>query len=211
MCEQEKESVGGGSDADGSERIRELIAAVQNGGTNADGDAFGALMERYLPLIERTVNRFSGELPSDADREDLRQEALMSFYRATISYDLSREGVSFGLYAQICMTNRLVSCLRLWKRREEGQTLLGEEDIPAAERSAEDPVASLEAEERLEMLYAVIRRVLSPFEYRIWEHYVRGLAAKEIAVLVGKSEKSVTNAIGRIRKKLRDARAEFDF
>ena len=59
-------------------------------------------------------------------------------------------------------------------------------------------------------IYEVLRRVLSPFEFRIWECYVKGESAREIAAAVGKSEKSVTNAIGRIRKKLRDARGEFD-
>ena len=35
--------------------------------------------------------------------------------------------------------------------------------------------------------------------------------AKEIAAALGKNEKAVSNAIGRIRKKLKAARADFDF
>ncbi|MBO5270340.1 MAG: hypothetical protein J6B77_06115, partial [Clostridia bacterium] len=51
----------------------------------------------------------------------------------------------------------------------------------------------------------------SPFEFSIWQYYVGGSSAKEIAVALGKNEKAVSNAIGRIRKKLKSARSEFDF
>lgn len=181
-------------------------------GGDAEGDAFASLMERYLPLIEKTVNRFSGE--SDVDRDDLRQEALMSFYRAAIRYDVEREEqVSFGLYAQICMTNRLISCVKRWKRQSEGQILLDEQNdfglVPSDD--GDDPSSMVLREERLERTYRVLRRVLSPFEYEIWGHYVGGAGVAEIAQRVGKSEKSVSNAIGRIRKKLKEARTEFDF
>ena len=75
----------------------------------------------------------------------------------------------------------------------------------------DSPSAEIMKAELLQDIYEVLRRVLSPFEYKIWECYVRGESAREIAKAVGTGEKSVTNAIGRIRRKLRDARSEFDF
>lgn len=173
-----------------------------------DGDAFSALMERYLSLIEKTVDRFAGEVRTAADREDLRQEALLSFYGAAMSYDLSQSRVTFGLYAQICMTNRLISCARRMNRADE------EEPIPTdypADAPTADPSVSVVAGERLARTYAVLRRVLSPFEFRVWECYLGGSTAKEIAELLGREEKAITNAIGRIRRKIRAARKEFEF
>lgn len=173
-------------------------------------DAFGTLLQRYLPLVEKTVGRFSDALAAESDREDLRQEALLAFYRAAMTYDLSKEGVSFGLYAQICMTNRLVSCARRMKRRAEEESLPLDGDAVGAGDDS-DPSVSLAERERLRGVYEVIRRVLSPFEVTVWHHYVEGRSAREISERLGKSEKTVTNAVGRIRRKLRAARNEFDF
>ena len=197
-----------------SEDIRLLLLRIRSGDgrdEEAESDAFAALMDRYLPLIEKTVSRFDRSQVSDADREDLRQEALMSLYRAALSFDLCQKHVSFGLYAQICMTNRLISCVRSLSRRAQEQllSLEDEAEIPADERG--DPAYAYEARERLEHTYGVLRRVLSSFEFTVWRAYLGGKTAREIAEEVGKTEKSVTNAIGRIRKKLKTARSEFEF
>ena len=53
------------------------------------------------------------------------------------------------------------------------------------------------------MLYTIIKNNLSDYEYRVWHNYMLGKTAREIGDLVGSNEKSVTNAIYRIRKKLR--------
>ena len=211
MNEMTKKGEQAAADASQSEEraaVECLLLALRN----EDEDAFGALMERYLPLIEKTVSRFIGSGLQDADREDLRQEALLSFYRAAMSFDLGQTGVTFGLYAQICMTNRLVSVVRKLQRMEGELLPLDEngEELRATEPSS-DPTAALAEEERLESTYAVIRRVLSGLEFKVWEHYVAGRSAREIGLMLGKSEKSISNAVGRIRKKLKDARSQFDF
>ena len=188
------------------DEVRALLTAIRSADTNEES-GFDALVERYLPLIEKTVEHFSDVLVSDTDRDDLRQEALMSLYRAAISFDLSQSKVSFGLYAQICMTNRMISFVRSYQKRREEQILPIDERIC----SDETPLAAIEEEERVRRTYEVIRRVLSPFEYTVWCHYVGGSAIAEIAISVGKDEKSISNAISRIRRKLREARTEFDF
>ena len=187
--------------------LRQLQATEANPEYSTEDESFGALMQIYLPLIEKTVSRFDQE--SSPEREDLRQEALMGFYHAATSYDGEQKRVSFGLYAQICMTNRLVSFCRSYARREAIPLTDDEDDMPATDEG-DSPSAEILKAELLHEIYEVLRRVLSPFEFRIWECYVRGESAREIAEAVGKNEKSVTNAIGRIRKKLRDARGEFD-
>lgn len=188
-----------------SDPIRMLLIQIRN----AEGyeySGFDSLVEQYLPLIEKTVDRFSSELVSETDRDDLRQEALMSLYRAALSFDLSQEKVSFGLYAQICMTNRMVSYMRVYNKRKD------EELFRVSEQTySDESMLSFYEEERIRYTYEVIRRLLSPFEYTVWCHYVGAASVKEIAAAVGKSEKSVSNAIARIRQKLRAARTEFDF
>ena len=52
-------------------------------------------------------------------------------------------------------------------------------------------------------LYSAIKKNLSDYEYTIWHSYMLGKTAKEIGEMLGKDEKSVSNAVYRIRKKLR--------
>ena len=68
---------------------------------------------------------------------------------------------------------------------------------------SEDPSDRVLEEERVKALYSVIRKNLSSFEYNIWCLYMSGRTAKEIGDAVNKDEKSVWNAVYRIRRKLR--------
>jgi RNA polymerase sporulation-specific sigma factor len=45
--------------------------------------------------------------------------------------------------------------------------------------------------------------VLSPFERTVWQMYLTGNSAKKISAALGKNEKSIENAIFRIKRKLR--------
>lgn len=160
------------------------------------------LLRQYQPLIESAVSRFTNEEISELNREDLRQEASLVFYNSILTYDLEQREVEFGLYAKICITNGLVSYLRRLKPRNE--ILLGE--LEAEKTSAEDqedPSVAILERERVRALYTVIRGALSDYEYRVWSLYMSGRSAAEIGRDVDKDEKSVSNAIYRIRKKLR--------
>ena len=181
--------------------LLECVRRVREG----DQEAFSQLLEQYRPLIQSQLLSFSGEGQNGADLEDLRQEALMAFYHAILAYDLEQREVEFGLYAKICISNALISHRRIQKRREAEQlteTLNIESFLKEAE-VCEDPVARVLEQEREQVLYAVIRKNLSDFEYRVWQLYMSGRTAAEIGRVVGKDEKSVSNAIYRIRKKLR--------
>ena len=181
--------------------LLECVRRVREG----DQEAFSQLLEQYRPLLQSQLLSFSGEGQNGADLEDLRQEALMAFYHAILAYDLEQREVEFGLYAKICISNALISHRRIQKRREAEQlteTLNIESFLKEAE-VCEDPVARVLEQEREQVLYAVIRKNLSDFEYRVWQLYMSGRTAAEIGRVVGKDEKSVSNAIYRIRKKLR--------
>lgn len=181
-----------------NDRVSKLICRFRAG----DEAAFDELLLKYQPLIESLVTKFSGEENSATSREDLRQEAAVAFYRSVLSYDLEQRDVEFGLYAKICLSNALISKLREKKNPIEEISLETNREMElVGER--EDPAAHLLEEERLSALYAVIRENLSEFEYRVWNLYLSGRTAREIGTMVGRDEKSIANAIYRIRKKLR--------
>ena len=173
-----------------------LILRVRQG----EQAAFSALLTMYEPLITKRVGAFSAGL-SREDTEDLRQVALMAFYRAACGFDLAQSEVEFGLYAKICMDNALVSHLRVLRRHEETVPLLdGTGDV-----GAEDPAWRVMDEEATALLLSRIRGVLSPYEFRVWTLYVAGHRTGDIAKLLQKPTRSIENAVYRIRQKLRAA------
>ena len=178
-----------------------LIEQVRNADFDERQTAFETLLQRYEPLILSLVQRYCDD-PLGATREDLRQEATVAFYHSILAYDTDQTDVEFGLYAKICITNALVSQLRKFKHSAIE---------PLAETARDnfflhdfdDPTESILEQERAEALCLVIRNNLSPFEYRVWQYFISGRTAKEIAAATGKDEKAISNAIYRIRKKLR--------
>ena len=178
--------------------VMQLILRVKNG----DDNAFAQLLSKYTPLIESAVAKCLGEDMQGLYAEDFRQEATVTFYNAILAYDVEQHEVEFGLYAKICIANALISQLRLiGKRRSERLSDSSEECL--FDKDSDDPSAKILEQESLKSLYSVIRGNLSEFEYRVWQMYMSGKSARQIGLMVGKDEKSVSNAIYRIRKKLR--------
>ena len=179
--------------------VHTLLHAVRAG----DQDAFSALLLQYRPLIDRAVDRFSVQLPGEESREDIRQEALAAFYDAIRSYQTDQERVGFGLYAKVCIGNRLVSHLRR-ERKQQGLLSLDELNAERVMGADGDLLSMIIEEEEAQLLSASIKEVLSSFEYDVFSLYFKGTSSAQIAQAMQKSVKSIDNAIARIRKKLKN-------
>ena len=83
--------------------------------------------------------------------------------------------------------------------------LLDDEEAPTSMETADDsnPAKRLMDEEAYLALYRKVKQTLSDYENRIWWLYLSGRTAKDIADALQTEEKSVQNALYRIRKKLR--------
>ncbi|MBE6575565.1 MAG: sigma-70 family RNA polymerase sigma factor [Ruminococcaceae bacterium] len=183
--------------------LRQLLLAVRRG----EEGAFSCLYGKYLPLVLRLSADFVPHYASDADAEDFRQEAMLALYRAALAYDLDQGEVEFGLFAKICITNRLVDRLRAleryWKNEGNRETDSAEPAVTPDTAESGDPAAYLMDDEAVRALNAIIDRHLSVYEQRVFRMYLAGYAAGEIASATGREEKSVSNAIYRIRRKLK--------
>ena len=178
--------------------VAQLILLVREG----DGAAFEALLEQYKPMIESAVTRCIANEPYDSARDDLVQEATLMFYNSILTYDLEQHEVEFGLYAKICVSNALISQLRVLKKRK-AEKLTETSDGELFSNDSFDPTLRVLEQESFKALCSVIRDNLSSFEYRVWQMYMSGMSAKQIGERIGKDDRSVNNAIYRIRKKLR--------
>ena len=171
-----------------------LLSRVRGG----DSDAFVLLSEGFAGMTEKLVRSFSAGR-CEADRAELRQEAHLALFRAACNYR-DTEYVTFGLYAGVCVRNALVS----YCRRNAAPSGVSFCDIDALllsdEREPADPLVEME---RLTETVEMIGCVLSPYEKQVFIGLVNGEDERMIADTVGKSEKSVANAVFRIQSKLR--------
>lgn len=178
------------------EVLLEMIKQAQEG----SGEAYQMVRGQYRPLIESSVTRYASPDMSKQDVADLHEEAERMFLNALITYDTEQTGVDFGLYAKICLRNGLISEIRrLNNRKRFGVVSLDSNDL----FTIEDPAGDVAEEERFRYLYVKIHEHLSEMENKVWWMYVSGVGVKAIAEKIQKDEKSVHNAIYRIRRKLR--------
>lgn len=178
--------------------INKLIDLVVSG----DSDAFTELVELYNPLLKKLLNSYTTEEMSKEDVEDLSQEELIAFYRAVINFDKEQSDVEFGLYAKICITNSMISYKRAASKKSK-EALIGDDEMNSITDPEGEVSKFFELRESERELGEQIEKTLSAYENDVWSYYVNGYSTKEIAIKLNSNEKSIDNAIFRIRKKLR--------
>lgn len=185
--------------------IRELVSSAQMG----DENAFECLRSAFLPLLDAQASKHISEGMTVQDIEDLKQEALIVFGNAVRSYNPDFSGVEFGLYAKICIENRLVSFVRSYIRQRKNTVVPLDALEEVIDRDSKDLFQAMVDRETGEELVRSIKKILSDYENRVWWLYVSGMSVSGIAEEIGGvSPKSVSNAVYRIRKKLRDHLSE---
>lgn len=162
-----------------------------------DGDeaAFDLLREQYAGLLLSSVSKAISGLPG-AEFDDLMQEATLALYHAAMRFDLSQDDVTFGLYAKICIHNRLVSIGRRLNRQKYATHSVSQ-IVPS---SSEKRIARRADFLGLEN---VAEEILSSFEFSVYQLYLEGCSVAEIAAQLEKPSKSIDNAIYRMRKKIK--------
>ncbi len=168
-----------------------LIALARSG----DDKAFADLTIMYKPLIESMGKSYAHKCGNTIyTDDDFIQEASLGFYSAVRTYKGS-EKVTFGLYAKVCIRNRLVSLLRASLKKPKKTKVIDREDT--------DILSGLLDKEGTKQIESRIEAVLSELEWSVFCLYVQKKSYAEIAQVLGRSVKTVDNAIYRIKKKLR--------
>lgn len=168
---------------------------------HTDRDAFRHIADLYSDMLHRVINScgFCGY-----DYDDMFQEAQMGLFKAVMTYD--NRYSSFSTYAYICVKSSVVSFLRKSSAKSNiPQNMLfslSDEDVDAV-NSTSSPESEFIGKESFELLTEKIDGLLSPLERRVLTLYLSGRSYAEIADELGKSEKSVDNAVQRIRRKLK--------
>lgn len=181
-----------------SQKVNSLIESVSLG----NSDAFSELVDIYNPLLKKILKLYTTEEMSNEDVEDLSQEELIAFYRAIINFDKEQTDVEFGLYAKICITNSMISYKRA-AAKKSNESLVGDDEMNSITDPEGEVSKFFEMRESERELGEQIEKTLSNYENAVWSYYVNGWSSKEIASKLNSNEKSIDNAIFRIRKKLK--------
>ena len=183
----------------------DLLSLASSGENKAEE----ALAERYMRLVRACARPL---FLAGGDSEDLIQEGMFGLLNAIRQFDPGT-GVQFHTFAEHCIRMRLLSAVRSASRLKhlplnDGLSLEQLSEDPGAQlsasleifrRSPEDLVLARESKEEL---YAVFAQCLSKMERQVLERYLDGLSYREIAQELKKDEKSIDNAVQRIRRKL---------
>ncbi len=163
------------------------------------------LMDKYKGMVlkkARAMFLIGGE------KEDLIQEGMIGLFKAVRDYR-PQKNASFSTFANLCVERQMYKAIEMSARQKHkplnSYISLSEEDSPL--KNTEDvlqqnPETIVIGRENASHLMGHIKEALSPFENQVLETYLKGMDYVQIAELMGKSPKSIDNALQRIRNKL---------
>ncbi len=189
-----------------------IIEKIRQG----DSDAVDFLMDKYKNFVRRkAANLFL----IGADKEDLIQEGMIGLYKAIRDYE-SEKAATFYTFAEVCISRQMYSAIKASNRQkniplntyislygpafeENKGEEHGESYVNYVQREKnQNPEELVIDKENLAVLEYTIESRLSSLEKEVVQHYMNGLSYVEIAELLGRSPKSVDNALQRIKTKL---------
>ena len=174
----------------------------------ASGDmaAEEALVSEYAWLVRACARP---HFLAGGDGEDLIQEGMLGLLSAVRTFDPAK-GAKFSTYAEFCIRRRIYSAIRTASgyKHTPLNSYISLESPQLDENSAQsayflrDPEDFVIARESVGEVEKLLYGALSRFESSVLELYLEGASYKDMAARLGKSNKSVDNAVQRIRKKL---------
>ncbi|NLW79663.1 MAG: sigma-70 family RNA polymerase sigma factor [Ruminococcaceae bacterium] len=178
--------------------MREPTTRAELEAARQGGDAeLAAIITRFMPAIRRVARRAAGP---GLDFDDAVQEGLIGLFFAIQNWREGR-GAAFNTYAITCIQNAVLSARRAAGRKKHAPL---NQSVPLGDAPAvPGPEDAAIANEQVGLALARARTLLSPLEKTILRLYLDGLSYREIALRIGKTPKTVDNALARVRRKLK--------
>ena len=188
----------------------ELIEKLRQG----EDDITDYILEKYKPLVRKKTNAM---YLIGGETEDLIQEGMIGLFKAIRDYKPDKDA-SFYHFAELCINRQLYSALEASNRKKHqplnSYISLSEQEHPDAvaaellvdkESGPEQTVIEQEVWEEYKKRLA---QNLSRMENQVLRYYLDGNHYIQIAEMMGKSPKSIDNALQRIRQKIRQMKPE---
>lgn len=188
----------------------ELIEKLRQG----EDDITDYILEKYKPLVRKKTNAM---YLIGGETEDLIQEGMIGLFKAIRDYKPDKDA-SFYHFAELCINRQLYSALEASNRKKHqplnSYISLSEQEHPdavAAELLVDKesgPEQTVIEQEVWEEYKERLAQKLSRMENQVLQYYLDGNHYIQIAEMMGKSPKSIDNALQRIRQKIRQMKPE---
>ena len=150
------------------------------------------------------------------ENEDLIQEGMIGLIKAVRDFDETQK-TSFSSFAELCVSRQMYSAIEASNRKKhlplnsyvslyedseqegEGRSLPLIDTIESSKEN--DPEVLYFGKEYTEAFAEQLKELLSPLENHVLYLHLMGTDYRTIAELLGKSPKSVDNALQRIKTK----------
>ncbi|MBO4214436.1 MAG: sigma-70 family RNA polymerase sigma factor [Lachnospiraceae bacterium] len=185
----------------------EMVKFAQSG----DTESMNSLMEKYKVTVRKKANTL---FLIGGDTEDLIQEGMIGLFTAINTYDISKNA-SFKTFANMCIAGQMNHAIEAANRFKHGplnsyisyDIKLTEDDDESLLDVIEDieehePENQYIDKENVRNMLIKIKDTLSPLEWDVFLLHVNGTNYREIADKLNKSEKSIDNALNRIKQKV---------
>jgi RNA polymerase sporulation-specific sigma factor len=186
----------------------ELVTMAQEGSATAEE----FLINKYKDLVKKKSSTY---FIIGGDKEDVIQEGMIGIFKAIREFN-HEKNASFKTFAELCINRQIISAIRkanLQKHQilnesvslsndellQDGNTPLGELITAKNDENPEDLMLMKEIVETFTM---DCEEIFSPLEKKIFGKMLRGKNYREIAAEIHRTNKTVDNAIQRIKKKI---------
>lgn len=180
---------------------------------NGNQEIMDYLMVKYKSMVRkkaRAMYLLGGE------NEDLIQEGMIGLIKAVRDFDVTQK-TSFSSFAELCVSRQMYSAIEASNRKKhlplnsyvslyedseevgEGKSLPLIDTIESSKEN--DPEVLYFGKEYTEAFAEQLKELLSPLENHVLYLHLMGTDYRTIAELLGKSPKSVDNALQRIKTK----------
>lgn len=180
--------------------------------SNGDSEATDFLLCKYMDFVR---SKTRGYFLIGADTEDIIQEGMIGLFKAVRDFNLEIN-TSFAAFANLCIKRQIITAIKSATRKkhfplnsyvslnnkvyeEDDDTTLVEVLIDKVGLSPEDILINRESYLNTENK---IVSVLSNYETQVLLLYLEGKTYAVIAQELNKTEKSIDNALQRIKKKI---------
>lgn len=180
----------------------ELVKIAQSGDEKAETLIFERYKNDVTGASKHYFLKFSNYcLQGLLDYDDIHQEGLLGLLSAIYSF-CEEKNVSFRTYSSKCISNAIKAAVKTASSKKNSpvgnKIPLDEIDIPAP-TTVEESLIDVEDEENLNRF---LQTELSTLEYSVLRLFLSEYSYKKISETLNISEKSVDNAIQRIRGKI---------
>ena len=165
------------------------------------------LIEKYKNLVRKKARAM---YLIGAETDDLIQEGMIGLFKAIRDYRPER-GSSFQSFANLCIDRQMYHAVEASNRQKHqplnayvSLSLNDNEEGILSELVASSAESVVLDRENAQIMQEKIRKCLSPLENKVLASYLRGNDYIKIAQQLGRSPKSVDNALQRIRGKVRE-------